>query len=76
MKMNRGITLKLCLTVIVGVLAFGNAAAQKATKATEEDRAKTKTKQAQAVSKEVYDGLVTSRQCGSSVPMYNPFLNR
>jgi putative YphP/YqiW family bacilliredoxin len=33
-------------------------------------------RQGPSVSKEVYDGLVTSRQCGSSVPMFNPFLNR
>lgn len=29
-----------------------------------------------SVPKDVYESLVTSRQCGSSVPMYNPFLNR
>ncbi len=29
-----------------------------------------------SVSKEVYEDIVTSRQCGSSIPMYNPFLNR
>lgn len=61
MKMKRGTTLKLCLAVIVGVLAFGNASAQKA-KATEEDRAKTKTKQAQAVSKEVYERIQKAQE--------------
>jgi len=29
-----------------------------------------------SVPKEVYENIVTSRQCGSSVPMFNPFLNR
>lgn len=33
-------------------------------------------RQGPSVSKEVYDELAVSRQCGSSVPMYNPFLNR
>ncbi len=61
MKMNRGVTWKLCLAVIVGVLAFGNASAQKA-KATEEDRAKTKTKQAQAVSKDVYERIQRAQE--------------
>jgi len=61
MKMKRGTTLKLCLAVIVGVLAFGNASAQQK-KATEEDRAKTKTKQAQAVSKEVYERIQKAQE--------------
>ena len=52
MKSSRGITLKLCLAVIVGVLAFGNASAQRANKADAETD-DTKTKQAQAVSKDV-----------------------
>ncbi len=61
MKMKRGTTLKLCLAVIVGVLAFGNASAQQK-KATEEDRDKTKTKQAQAVSKEVYERIQKAQE--------------
>jgi len=61
MKMKRGTTLKLCLAVIVGVLAFGNASAQ-TKKATEEDRDKTKTKQAQAVSKEVYERIQKAQE--------------
>lgn len=60
MNMKRGTTLKLCLAVIVGVLAFGNASAQE--RATEEDRAKTKTKQAQAVSKEVYERIQKAQE--------------
>jgi len=59
MNKNRDISLKLCLAVIVGVLAFGSAGAQKAT---EEDRAKTKTKQAQAVSKEVYEKIQKAQE--------------
>ncbi len=60
MKTKRGTTLKLCLAVIVSVLAFGNASAQE--RATEEDRAKTKTKQAQAVSKEVYERIQKAQE--------------
>ena len=41
MKSNRGITLKLCLAVIVGVLAFGNASAQ--SKRADADTDKTET---------------------------------
>ena len=59
MNMNREISLKLCLALIVGVLAFGSAGAQKAT---DEDRDKTKTKQAQAVSKEVYERIQKAQE--------------
>jgi len=59
MNMNRGISLKLCLAVVVGVLAFGSAGAQRAT---DEDRDKTKTKQAQAVSKEVYERIQKAQE--------------
>lgn len=62
MNMNRGISLKVCLALIVGVLAFGGAAAQQKERATEEDRAKTKTKQAQAVSKEVYERIQKAQE--------------
>jgi tetratricopeptide (TPR) repeat protein len=62
MNSNRGITLKVCLTLIMGVLAFGSAAAQKSERATEEDRAKTKTKQAQAVSKAVYERIQKAQE--------------
>ncbi|MCP5089675.1 MAG: hypothetical protein GY949_01995 [Gammaproteobacteria bacterium] len=61
MNIKHGITLKVCLTVLLGVLAFGNAAAQRE-RATEEDRAKTKTKQAQAVSKEVYERIQKAQE--------------
>jgi len=59
MNMNRKFSLKLCLALIVGVLAFGSAGAQKAT---DEDRDKTKTKQAQAVSKEVYERIQKAQE--------------
>lgn len=60
MKMNRGICLRVCLALIVGVVAFGGAVAQE--RATEEDRDKTKTKQAQAVSKEVYERIQKAQE--------------
>jgi tetratricopeptide (TPR) repeat protein len=66
MKSSRGITLKLCLAVIVGVLAFGNASAQKAKRA-DADTDTTKTKQAQAVSKEVYERALRTLNS-----LYNP----
>ena len=59
MNQNREISLKFCLAVIVGVMAFGSAGAQKAT---DEDRDKTKTKQAQAVSKEVYEKIQKAQE--------------
>lgn len=61
MKLNRGITLKLCLAMVVGVLAFGNASAQRANKA-DADTDTTKTKQAQAVSKEVYERIQKAQE--------------
>ena len=61
MNRNRGITLKFCLAVLVGVLAFGNASAQRANRA-DPDQDKTKTKQAQAVSKEVYERILKAQE--------------
>jgi len=60
MKLNRGITLKLCLAVVAGVLAFGNAAAQ--SQRADADTDDTKTKQAQAVSKEVYERIQKAQE--------------
>ena len=60
MKFDRGITLKLCLAVVAGVLAFGNAAAQ--TQRADADTDDTKTKQAQAVSKEVYERIQKAQE--------------
>ena len=59
MKLNRGVTLKLCLVAIVGVFAMGNASAQQRADP-EED--KTKTKQAQAVSKDVYERIQKAQE--------------
>ncbi|MGB5336339.1 MAG: hypothetical protein WBN07_12020 [Woeseiaceae bacterium] len=59
MNITREFASKLCLTLIVGVFAFGSAAAQRAT---DEDRDKTKTKQAQAVSKEVYEKIQKAQE--------------
>lgn len=56
--MNRAINLKLCLALIIGVLAFGNAVAQRA----DPDEDDTKTKQAQAVSKEVYERIQKAQE--------------
>jgi len=60
MNIKHGITLKVCLAMMLGVLAMGSAMAQE--RATEEDRAKTKTKQAQAVSKEVYERIQKAQE--------------
>jgi len=60
MKSNRGMTLQLCLAVIAGVLAFGNAAAQSGSADADTDN--TKTKQAQAVSKEVYERIQKAQE--------------
>ena len=60
MKSNRGITLQLCLAVVAGVLAFGNAAAQ--SQRADADTDTTKTKQAQAVSKEVYERIQKAQE--------------
>jgi tetratricopeptide (TPR) repeat protein len=59
MNNHRGITLKLGLIILAGMLAFGNASAQSG-KADKND--KTKTKQAQAVSKEVYDRITKAQE--------------
>ena len=59
MNIHRGITLKLVLIVLAGILALGNASAQSG-KADKND--KTKTKQAQAVSKEVYDRITKAQE--------------
>ncbi len=60
MNMHRVFSLRFCLALIVGVLAFGSVGAQE--RATEEDRDKTKTKQAQAVSKEVYEKIQKAQE--------------
>lgn len=61
MTRNRGITLKFCLAVVFGVLAFGTASAQKTERADAETDT-TKTKQAQAVSKDVYERIQKAQE--------------
>jgi len=61
MNQNRGITLKICLAVMLGVFAFGNASAQRSERADAETD-NTKTKQAQAVSKDVYERIQKSQE--------------
>ena len=59
--MNRGTTLKLCLAIIVGTLAFSTSYAQQRA---DKDTDTTKTKQAQAVSKEVYERIQKAQEWG------------
>ncbi len=58
--MKTGISNKLCLALVTGLLAFGNAAAQSGE--ADPDTDKTKTKQAQAVSKEVYERIQKAQE--------------
>ena len=60
MNTDRGISLKVCMLLLAGMLACGNAAAQGSGKAAKDD--KTKTKQAQAVSKEVYERIQKAQE--------------
>ncbi len=59
MKLHRGFTLKLCLVAMLGMFALGSASAQNRADP-EED--KTKTKQAQAVSKDVYERIQKAQE--------------
>ncbi len=58
--MKTGISTKLFLALVTGLLAFGNAAAQSGE--ADPDTDKTKTKQAQAVSKEVYERIQKAQE--------------
>ncbi len=60
MKTDRGISLKIGMLLLAGMLACGNAAAQGSGQAEKDD--KTKTKQAQAVSKEVYERIQKAQE--------------
>ncbi len=60
MKTDRGILLKMGVLLLAGLLAFGTASAQRANKADKDDD--TKTKQAQAVSKEVYERITKAQE--------------
>ena len=53
-------SLKLCMLLLAGLLACGNAAAQGSGQADKED--KTRTKQAQAVSKDVYERIIKAQE--------------
>ena len=57
--MTRGVSAKLCLALLAGLLAFGTASAQSGEASKDDD---TKTKQAQAVSKEVYEKIQKARE--------------
>ena len=59
MKRNIGISVKLCLLLLAGILAAGGAYAQESEK---ERRDRQKTKQAQAVSKAVYDKIQQAQE--------------
>ena len=59
MSTKRGIFLKLCVLLLAGTLACGEASAQ-GQRASKDD--KTKTKQAQAVSKEVYERIQKAQE--------------
>lgn len=60
MNTDRGISMKLCMLLLAGLLAFGNAAGQGSGQAAKDD--KTKTKQAQAVSKQVYERIQKAQE--------------
>ena len=60
MNTDRGILLKLCVLLLAGVLACGNVSAQQSARASKDDD--TKTKQAQAVSKEVYERILKAQE--------------
>jgi hypothetical protein len=59
MKSNFGKSLNLIIILLAGVLAFGSALAQKDERA---ERDQQKTKQAQAVSKEVFDKITQAQE--------------
>jgi len=60
MNTKCGISLKLCMLLLAGMLACGNAAAQGSGQADKDDD--TKTKQAQAVSKDVYERIQKAQE--------------
>jgi tetratricopeptide (TPR) repeat protein len=62
MNSNNRWSLKICLAVICGILMSGSALAQKAKKQGEAESASQKTKQAQAVSKAVYDTITKAQE--------------
>ena len=57
--LTRGVPARLCLALLAGLLAFGTASAQSGEADKDDD---TKTKQAQAVSKEVYEKIQKAQE--------------
>ena len=60
MSIDRGVSAKICLVLLSGLLAAGTALAQGSGEADKDDD--TKTKQAQAVSKEVYERIQKAQE--------------
>jgi tetratricopeptide (TPR) repeat protein len=60
MSLQRGVSAKICLVLLSGLLAAGAASAQGSGEADKDDD--TKTKQAQAVSKEVYERIQKAQE--------------
>ena len=60
MSLDRGVSAKICLVLLSGLLAFGAAFAQGSGEADKDDD--TKTKQAQAVSKDVYERIQKAQE--------------
>ena len=60
MSLQRGVSAKICLVLLSGLLAAGGASAQGSGEAEKDDD--TKTKQAQAVSKEVYERIQKAQE--------------
>ena len=58
-QMTRGLSANLCLALLAGLLAVGTASAQSGEASKDDD---TKTKQAQAVSKEVYEKIQKAQE--------------
>jgi tetratricopeptide (TPR) repeat protein len=56
---TRGVSAKLCLALLAGLFAFGTASAQSGEASKDDD---TKTKQAQAVSKDVYEKIQKAQE--------------
>ena len=64
MNTDRGISLKLCMLLLAGMLVCTNAIAQGSGQADKQDN--TKTKRAQAVSKEVYERITKAQELGEA----------
>ena len=60
MMTNRGISLKFCMLLLVGIMAFTNAVGQDSEQSGKKNNVRTK--KAQAVSKEVYDDILKAQE--------------